>query len=122
MLRFGELRKHIPSVTQRMLTQNLRKLEAGGLVHQQVYAEVPQRIEYSLTPKVQTLHEDIAALMSWGEGEVHLGQKPLQQPIVTNRPTVQSRPKTRLMMVDSLLHAAQPPKPTSQRNANPLAT
>ncbi|WP_375756375.1 winged helix-turn-helix transcriptional regulator [Corallococcus exercitus] len=72
-LRFGELRKRIPDVTQRMLTQHLRELEESGLVHRQVYAEVPPRVEYSLTPQGQTLRGVIAALKSWGE--VYLGQK-----------------------------------------------
>lgn len=78
-LRFGELRKRIPDVTQRMLTQHLRELEESGLVHRQVYAEVPPRVEYSLTPQGQTLRGVIAALKSWGE--TWLGRKaPKQAP------------------------------------------
>ncbi|RKH12519.1 transcriptional regulator [Corallococcus sp. CA053C] len=72
-LRFGELRKHLPDVTQRMMTQQLRELEASGLVHRRVYAEVPPRVEYSLTAQGQTLREVILALKHWGEG--YLGQK-----------------------------------------------
>ncbi|RYZ43392.1 MAG: transcriptional regulator [Myxococcaceae bacterium] len=72
-LRFGELRKCIPDVTQRMLTQHLRELETSGLVHRKVYAEVPPRVEYSLTAQGQTLREVILALKHWGEA--YLGQK-----------------------------------------------
>ncbi|NOK09099.1 winged helix-turn-helix transcriptional regulator [Corallococcus exercitus] len=76
-LRFGELRKRTPDVTQRMLTQHLRELEESGLVHRQVYAEVPPRVEYSLTPQGQTLRGVISALKSWGE--TYLGRKAPEQ-------------------------------------------
>src|SRR5688500_411717 len=49
-LRFAQLQKSMPQVTQRMLTLQLRELERDGLVHREVYAEVPPRVEYSITP------------------------------------------------------------------------
>jgi DNA-binding HxlR family transcriptional regulator len=64
--RFGELRRELPRVTQRMLTLQLRELEADGLVHREVYPEVPPRVEYSLTEFGRTLEPMIHAMMQWG--------------------------------------------------------
>lgn len=66
-LRFNELRRKLPSVTQRMLTNQLRELEADGFLHRQVFAQVPPRVEYSLTPRGRTLEPVIAALKAWGD-------------------------------------------------------
>ena len=66
-LRFNELRRRVPSVTQRMLTNQLRELEADGLVHRKVYAEVPPKVEYSLTDLGRTLKPVITALKTWGD-------------------------------------------------------
>ncbi len=76
-LRFGELRKCIPGVTARMLTQQLRELEASGLVHREVHAEVPPRVEYRLTELGESLREVVLALKAWGEGYLgRASQKP----------------------------------------------
>lgn len=64
--RFGELRRHIPTVTQQMLTLQLRQLERDGLVHREVYAEVPPRVEYSLTPLGVTLEPIVTQMTDWG--------------------------------------------------------
>jgi DNA-binding HxlR family transcriptional regulator len=64
--RFGELRRLLCKITQRSLTQQLRELEADGLVARKVYAEVPPRVEYSLTPRGHSLEPVLAALMEWG--------------------------------------------------------
>ena len=66
--RFGELKKSIGSVSQKVLTSQLRDMEAKGLVHRQVYAEVPPRVEYSLTELGQSLKPILDALWAWGEG------------------------------------------------------
>ncbi|MCB1514639.1 MAG: helix-turn-helix transcriptional regulator [Hyphomicrobiaceae bacterium] len=68
--RFGELRKLLPKVTQRTLTQQLRELEGDGLVAREVFAEVPPRVEYSLTPLGRTLVPLLKKLKDWGEKHV----------------------------------------------------
>lgn len=68
--RFNELHRLMPGVTQRMLTRQLRELEADGLIHREVYAEVPPRVEYSMTAKGETLRQIILALKDWGESHV----------------------------------------------------
>lgn len=60
--RFGELRKAIPGVTQHMLTAQLRELEADGLVSRTMFAEVPLRVEYEITPKARGLGPAMEAL------------------------------------------------------------
>lgn len=66
--RFGELKKSIGSVSQKVLTAQLRDMEANGLVHREVYAEVPPRVEYSLTELGRSLKPILDAMWSWGEG------------------------------------------------------
>ncbi len=64
--RFGELQRGVGKVSQKVLTSQLRSMEADGLVHREVYAEVPPRVEYSLTPLGQSLRPVIEALGEWG--------------------------------------------------------
>lgn len=66
--RFGELKKSIGSVSQKVLTAQLRDMEEAGLVSRKVYAEVPPRVEYSLTELGQSLKPILDAMWSWGEG------------------------------------------------------
>ncbi len=65
--RFGELKKSIDTVSQKVLTAQLRDMEANGLVHRDVYAEVPPRVEYSLTELGQSLKPILDAMWNWGE-------------------------------------------------------
>ncbi|MEM9336384.1 MAG: helix-turn-helix domain-containing protein [Patescibacteria group bacterium] len=66
-LRFSELQKAIPAVSQKMLTQQLRELEQDGLVARTVYAEVPPRVEYSLHVYAQKAKPVIEAMAAWGK-------------------------------------------------------
>lgn len=65
--RFGELRRLMPGVTQRMLTMQLRELEEDGVILRKVYAEVPPRVEYSLTELGATLGPIVALMRAWGD-------------------------------------------------------
>lgn len=64
--RFNELRRLIPKVTQRMLTQHLRELESDEIVHRAVLDQVPPHVEYSLTTKGRTLLPILEAMADWG--------------------------------------------------------
>lgn len=63
--RFKELQRNIPDISQKMLTATLKMLEADGLVKRETFAEVPPRVEYSLSDKGKTLLPHINALISW---------------------------------------------------------
>ena len=65
--RFGELKKSIGQVSQKVLTSQLRQMEASGLVNRKVYAEVPPRVEYSLTELGHSLKPILDAMWVWGE-------------------------------------------------------
>ena len=69
-LRFNEIRRRLPNVTQRMLTNQLRELEADGFVVRTVYPEVPPKVEYSLSERGRSLEPVLLALKSWGEANV----------------------------------------------------
>jgi DNA-binding HxlR family transcriptional regulator len=66
-VRFNALRRNLNGITQRMLTKQLRELERAGLIARQVYAEVPPRVEYRLSPLGETLRPVITALKQWGD-------------------------------------------------------
>lgn len=66
--RFGELKKSIGDVSQKVLTAQLRDMENSGLLHRTVYAEVPPRVEYSLTQLGESLKPILDAMWDWGEG------------------------------------------------------
>jgi DNA-binding HxlR family transcriptional regulator len=64
--RFSELKRLLPQVTQQMLTLQLRELEQHGIVHRKVYAEVPPKVEYSLTPIGRSLTPILDLMVEWG--------------------------------------------------------
>ena len=64
--RFSELKRLLPHVTQQMLTLQLRELEQHGIVHRKVYAEVPPKVEYSLTPLGRSLTPILDLMVEWG--------------------------------------------------------
>ncbi len=68
--RFGELQKLLFKVTQRTLTNQLRELEADGLVHRKVYAQVPPKVEYSLTERGRSLRPVLVAMKRWGNAYI----------------------------------------------------
>ncbi len=64
--RYSELKRHLPEVTDRMLTRQLRELEADGLITREVYRQVPPRVEYSLTPQGLGLFPILVSMRDWG--------------------------------------------------------
>ena len=69
-LRFNEMRRLIPSITQRMLTHQLRELEADGLIVRTVYAQVPPRVEYTLSTRGRSLEPVLMAMKEWGDANL----------------------------------------------------
>lgn len=65
--RFNEFRRLMPDITQRMLTLQLRELEKDGIIHREIFKEVPPKVEYSLTEFGQTLEPIIKLMRDWGE-------------------------------------------------------
>jgi DNA-binding HxlR family transcriptional regulator len=68
--RFAELRRQIPRITEKMLAQQLRELEADGIVDRRVYPTVPPRVEYSLTEYGRSLKRALRALCDWGRNHM----------------------------------------------------
>ena len=69
-LRFNELRRLLPNTTQRMVTNQLRELERDGMINRKVYAQVPPKVEYSLTELGRTLEPLLANLWDWGKTQI----------------------------------------------------
>ncbi|MFF7410567.1 winged helix-turn-helix transcriptional regulator [Streptomyces lydicus] len=68
--RFGELRRGLPKITEKVLTQQLRELEADGIVHREVFPHVPPKVAYSLTEAGTSLNEALAPLGAWGRAHM----------------------------------------------------
>lgn len=73
--RFGELRRAVPGVTEKVLSSHLKELEDDGIVHREEYAEVPPRVEYSLTPRGVSLNAALGPLGEWGRENVFPGRE-----------------------------------------------
>lgn len=84
MRRFNELRRLVPGITQRMLTMQLRELERDGLISRKVYAEVPPRVEYTVTAFGLTLVPVLEALQHWAN--VHMVPR-MPLPPTADQPT-----------------------------------
>ncbi len=68
--RFGVLKRRLPGISEKMLIQQLRELEADGIVHREVYHEVPPKVEYSLTALGVSLNTVLMPLGDWGEEQM----------------------------------------------------
>ncbi|WP_425295829.1 winged helix-turn-helix transcriptional regulator [Nocardia abscessus] len=69
--RFGQIRRLLAGVSEKVLAENLRQLESSGVVHREVYPEVPPRVEYSLTPLGEELAVALRPLEEWGDRHRH---------------------------------------------------
>lgn len=87
-LRFGELQRAV-AISQKVLTQHLKELESDGIVRRQVYAEVPLRVEYSLSDYGQTLQPVLDALYAWGRAHYLRSQAAGAPPCLTDEPAVE---------------------------------
>jgi DNA-binding HxlR family transcriptional regulator len=87
-LRFNEIRRRLPAVTQRMLTKQLRELEESGLVSRTVFPVVPPRVDYALTPLGASLEPIIKAMAVWGEENVfcHTGKQEVRPSLASCAP------------------------------------
>src|SRR5216684_3034101 len=65
--RYGKMQRHLPDVSKKMLTQTLRRLESDGLLTRTVFAEVPPRVEYDLTPLGRVFLEPVTSLCAWAQ-------------------------------------------------------
>lgn len=84
----SELRRLIPDISQKMLTQQLRELEADGIVTRTVYQQVPPKVEYSLSPYGETLSKVLHDLCLWGEHHIAERQKQGEDIVLRNAETV----------------------------------
>jgi DNA-binding HxlR family transcriptional regulator len=83
--RFGELHRALNGITQKMLTQQLREMEADGIVHREVYLQVPPKVEYSLTTLGESLKPLVEEMHKWGIHHLNeQNQEPLTQSLTDN--------------------------------------
>ncbi len=70
-MRTGELKRNLPKITSKMLTQQLRELETDQIISRKVYSQVPPKVEYALTNEGRTLRQLLVDMAEWGENRVH---------------------------------------------------
>ncbi|CAJ1193064.1 winged helix-turn-helix transcriptional regulator [Companilactobacillus nantensis] len=87
-MRTGELRRAIPNITQKMLTQQLRELEDDGIVVRKVYNQIPPKVEYSLTEYGHSLNKILEALCVWGEHDIEMRKQKGENIILLNKEDV----------------------------------
>lgn len=75
-MRFGELRRTIPGITEKMLTQQLKKFESYQIITRTVYPQVPPKVEYSLTPNGESLKPIMLSIRQWGQDHLHIQGNP----------------------------------------------
>lgn len=85
--RFAELRRGLPGVSEKMLTQHLREMETDGLVHREVYPEVPPKVEYSLTEHGTSLNRALGPLGDWGRERIRR-----EKPVMVELPSAEAMP------------------------------
>ena len=107
--RFGELKKSVGNVSQKVLTAQLRAMEESGLVNRKVYAEVPPRVEYSLTELGKSLKPILDSMWAWGEAyKTKIESETLLTKEPTSHTTVRTDRYTR-WCVRSALSLGEPP-------------
>lgn len=112
--RFGELRKLLPPVTQRMLTAQLRELEADHILERKVYPQVPPKVEYTLTPIGQRLGPAVLVMAEWGdEYMVKYGAAPQNPP--AESPAAKAAPKPAAKAATKPIAAKRPGRATAAR-------
>lgn len=74
-LRTGEMKRRIPAITQKMLTQQLRELEEDSIISRQVFNQVPPKVVYSLTDEGKSLREVLISMSIWGEQRINKDKK-----------------------------------------------
>ncbi|MWP62824.1 MULTISPECIES: winged helix-turn-helix transcriptional regulator [Gilliamella] len=83
--RFGELKKSLTGISQKVLTQHLRAMEKNGLLTRKVYAEVPPRVEYTLTEVGQSLKQVHDAMLAWGKAyKLKADESPFPHPSINH--------------------------------------
>jgi len=87
-MRTGELRRAIPNITQKMLTQQLRELEDDGIVLRKVYNQIPPKVEYSLTDYGHSLNKILEDLCVWGENDIEMRKQKGENIILLNKEDV----------------------------------
>ncbi|WP_338216286.1 winged helix-turn-helix transcriptional regulator [Companilactobacillus muriivasis] len=87
-MRTGQLRRAIPNITQKMLTQQLRELEDDGIITRKVYNQIPPKVEYSLSDYGHSLNKILEELCVWGENDIEMRKQKGENIILLNKEDV----------------------------------